>query len=103
MKLKLTTTAEAELEVINQKLTDAEESGNEYEVYYELTEHETLVTDAGLYVDSAYEENEFDNLEEWCMMVGESEYDPKYLKKHPTAVFDKVTKMINEGLLVVVN
>jgi hypothetical protein len=101
MKLQLTAKAEAELEIINQKLIDAEENDNEYEVYDELTEHETLVTDAGLYVDGAYEENEFSNLEKWCKNVGKSEFVPKYLKKHPTAVLDKVNKMIQEGLVVV--
>ena len=95
MKLQLTAKAEAKLEVINQRIMENEEA------YNELTEYETLVTDAGLYVEGAYEENEFTNLEKWCKNVGKSEYIPKYLKKHPTAVLDKVNKMIDEGLVVV--
>jgi diphthamide synthase (EF-2-diphthine--ammonia ligase) len=96
MKLKLTSKAEAELELINAKFEENEDA------YFELTEYETLVTDAGMYEQGAYAENEFKNLEKWCKLVGKSEYVPKYLKKHPTAVLDKVNKMINEGLLVVV-
>ena len=96
MKLQLTSKAEAELELINAKFEENED------VYFELTEYETLVTDAGMYEQGAYVENEFKSLEKWCKLVGKSEYVPKYLKKHPTAVLDKVNKMISEGLLVVV-
>ena len=95
MKLQLTTTAETELEVINDRIMSDESE------YGELSERELLVSDAELYVEGSYEENEFDNLEEWCMLVGESEYNFEYLKKYPTVVFDKVTRMINEGILVV--
>jgi hypothetical protein len=96
MHLEMTRLFEVELEMINERIIENEEA------YDHLNEKETLITDAGLYVDGAYEENEFSNLEQWCKLVGESEYDPKYLKQHPTAVLDKVNKMINEGILVVV-
>lgn len=96
MKIVLTDKAEAELKIINTRLEEDDD------VYVELTEYETLVTDAGMYEQGAYAENEFKNLEKWCKLVGKSEYVSKYLKKHPTAVLDKVNKMISEGLVVVV-
>jgi hypothetical protein len=95
MYLEMTKLFEAELEMINSGIIEDESA------YDRLSEKELLVVDAGLYVDGAYEENEFSNLEQWCELVGQSEYDPKYLKKHPTAVLDKINKMINEGILVV--
>jgi len=95
MKLKLTTTAKKELKVINVRIMEDDSA------YDKLTEHEILLTDAELYVEGAYEDNEFDNLEEWCSNVGQSEYDPKYLKKHPNVVIEKINKMINKDLLVV--
>lgn len=96
MKIVLTGKAETELEIINERIMEDDE------VYYDLTEFELLVTDAELYVNGTYAENEFKNLEKWCKLVGKSEYVSKYLKKHPTAVLDKVNKMIQEGLIVVV-
>jgi hypothetical protein len=96
MKLELTKMAKAKLKVIYAKIEVDEEA------YDNLTEQELLMTDAELYVEDAYEENEFSNLEQWCKLVGKSEFIPKYLKKHPTAVLDKVNKMINEGIVVVV-
>lgn len=95
MHLEMTKLFEAELEMINSGIIEDESA------YDRLSEKELLVVDAGLYVEGAYEENEFDNLKEWCNMVGKSEYDSKYLKKHPTAVLDKVNKMIQEKILVV--
>ena len=96
MKLELTETAKQELKVINKKINDDDSA------YDNLTKRELLLTDAELYVEDAYEENEFDNLEEWCKLAQESEYDPKYLEKHPNACFDKVNLMIEQNMLVLV-
>lgn len=95
MKLKLTKIAIKELKVINKKINDDDDA------YDNLTERELLLTDAELYVDGAYEDNEFDNLEDWCKDVQESEYDPEYLELNPNACFDKVKLMINENILIV--
>ena len=96
MKLELTETAKQELKVINKKINDDDSA------YDNLTERELLLTDAELYVEEAYEDNEFDNLEDWCKLAQQSEYDPKYLEKHPNACFDKVNLMIEQNILVLV-
>lgn len=97
MKLKLTESAELELKIINKRIEEDEEA------YDSLNEHELLVVDAELYFEGGYIENEFDNLDEWCQEVGIEEYDPKYLKKYPNVVKDKVNEMINEGLITIIN
>jgi hypothetical protein len=93
MRLQLTETAKQELKVINAKI---EADDNAYD---NLTERELLLTDAELYVEEAYEDNEFDNLEDWCKLAQQSEYDPKYLEKHPNACFDKVSEMLKLNIL----
>jgi hypothetical protein len=93
MRLQLTKTAKQELKVINAKI---EADDNAYD---NLTERELLLTDAELYVEEAYEDNEFDNLEDWCKLAQQSEYDPKYLEKHPNACFDKVSEMLKLNIL----
>ena len=95
MRLELTKIAKKELKVINKKIN------NDDNAYDNLTERELLLTDAELYVEGAYEDNEFDNLEDWCKDVQESEYDPEYLIEKPNACFDKISLMLNENILVV--
>jgi len=95
MHLEMTKVFEVELEMINVKIIEDESA------YDNMNEKELLILDADLYINGAYEENEFKDLEKWCKLVGKSEYVPKYLKKHPTAVLDKVNKMIQEGIIVV--
>jgi len=97
MKLQLTESAELELKVINKRIEEDDEA------YDSLNEHELLVVDAELYVEGGYIENEFDDLDEWCREVGGGEYDPKYLAKHPNVVKDKINKMIDKGLITIVN
>jgi hypothetical protein len=96
MHLEMTKLFEVELEMINARIIEDDFA------YDNLNEKELLITDADLYINGAYEENEFSNLEQWCKLVGKSEFVPKYLKQHPTAVLDKVNRMINEGIVVVV-
>lgn len=95
MHLEMTKEFEIELKMINARIIEDESA------YDRLNKKEILITDADLYINSAYEENEFDNLEEWCILVGELEYNSDYLKKNPTVVLDKVNKMIQEGIVVV--
>lgn len=95
MHLEMTKEFEIELEMINARIIEDESA------YDRLNKKEILITDADLYINGAYEENEFDNLEEWCTLVGELEYNPDYLKKNPTVVLDKVNRMIQEGIVVV--
>jgi hypothetical protein len=68
MKIKLTAQAEQELTVINVKM---EETDGEY--YSEMSKRERLITDAGLYVDDAYVDNVFNDLDVWCEATGEGE------------------------------
>lgn len=95
MHLEMTKEFEIELEMINARIIEDESA------YDRLNKKEILITDADLYINGAYGENEFDNLEEWCTLVGELEYNPDYLKKNPTVVLDKVNRMIQEGIVVV--
>jgi len=94
MKLQLTKQAELELKVINAKIK-ADDSA-----YDQLNERELLITDAMLYVEDAYAEaSEFDNLNEYCNAVQESEYDDEYEDKN--AVLNKINKMIADNILTV--
>jgi hypothetical protein len=104
MKFVLTKEAKKELKAINKRIDEALESDffDDYdEVMDEMSKRELLVLDAGFYVDGAYCENKFDDLDEWCREVQEIEYNPKYLSYHPDAVKDKVNKMIEENIIII--
>ena len=100
MKLQLTKQAELELERIN-KLYGDEES-LEFDNWNKMNKSEILITDAGLYTDECYESNAFENLEEWCKLVQELEYNEEYSKKHPNIVFKKINKMIKANILEII-
>jgi len=104
MKFVLTKEAKKELKVINKRIHEALESdffdGYDDEMD-KMSERELLVLDAGFYVDGAYCENKFNDLDEWCREVQEIEYDPKYLIDHPDAVKDKVIKMFEENIIII--
>ena len=91
MKLELTKQAELELEVVNAKFDD---EGLEYE---DLNDREILIADAGMYCDGAYIDNEFTDLKEWARELGmcESETDSD-------AMFEKLSMMIDDGILSIV-
>jgi hypothetical protein len=98
MKFELTQQAAAELEAISKRIDDA--GDDNYEVVCEsLNERELLVCDAGMYVDGAYEENEFDDLNKWCLSTGNMEYNQTYLNTNPNAVREKINTMLREGLI----
>ncbi len=62
-----------------------------------MSELETLITDAGMYCDGAYIDNEFTDLKEWTRELGmcESETDSD-------AMFEKINKMIELEIVKVV-
>jgi len=91
MKLQLTEKANQQLEKLD------------YDVdYHECSEYDQLLQDAMLYVEDGYEENEFDDLNEWCISVGSAEYDQTYLNAHPNAVREKIDKMLRENIITIV-
>jgi hypothetical protein len=101
MKLQLTPQAEQELAAINQRIDEAGDEGYD-DMCGSLNRREQLITDAGMYTDGAYEENEFDNLNEWCISVGNAEYQQTYLNTHPNAVREKIDMMLREGIITIV-
>ena len=100
MKLQLTKTTEVELNRLNNLYGD--EKSPEYDYWDKMSELEVLITDAGMYVDGAYEENTFDDLNEWCKIVGPMEYQQTYLNTHPYAVKNKIDKMLRKGIIEIV-
>ncbi len=97
MKIVLTENTQKEIERLN--LLYGEENSLEYDNWDKMSELEVLVTDAGMYADGAYEENTFDDLNEWCRIVGPMEYDQTYLNTHPNVVRTKIDKMLHLNLI----
>jgi len=101
MKIYLKENTQKELERLN--LLYGEENSPEYDNWDKMSELERLITDAGLYVDGAYEENSFDDLNEWCVIVGSMEYKQTYLNTHPHAVRNKIDEMLRLNLIEIIN
>ena len=97
MKIFLTEQAAQELTRLNNLYGD--ETSPEYDNWDDMSELEMLVTDAGMYAEGAYVENEFDDLQEWCREVGPLEYNQTYLNTHPNAVREKVDRMLRENMI----
>ena len=100
MKITLTENAQKELERLN-NLYGSEESP-EYDNWDKMSELETLIVDAEMYVDEAYINNSFndlDDLNEWCKAVGPIEYKQSYLDEHPNVVREKIDKMLQLNLI----
>jgi hypothetical protein len=100
MKLQLTKTAELELKRLNNLY--GEEDSPEYDYWDKMSELEVLITDAGMYVDGAYEKNTFDDLNEWCKSVGSMEYEKTYLNTHPNVVRNKIDEMLRNSIIEIV-
>ena len=100
MKIVLKENTQKELERLN--LLYGEENSPEYDNWDKMSKLETLITDAGLYAEGAYEENEFDDLNEWCKIVGPMEYEQTYLNIHPNAVRNKIDKMLRLNLIEII-
>jgi len=97
MKIILKENTQKEIERLN--LLYGEENSPEYDYWEKMSELETLIADAGMYANGAYEENEFDDLNEWCKSVGPMEYEQTYLNTHPNAVRSKINKMLSENII----
>jgi len=95
MKLEITEKTELEINRLNDLYGD--ENSPEYDYWDKMSELETLITDAGMYCDSAYIDNEFTDLKEWARELGmcESETDSD-------AMFEKINKMIELEIVKVV-
>ena len=97
MKIILTKNTQKELERLNNLYGD--ENSPEYDNWDKMSKLEILITDAGMYADGAYEENEFDDLNEWCRVVGPMEYEETYLNTHPNVVRNKIDLMLHKNLI----
>lgn len=97
MKLQLTPQAESELQVINQRIIDAGDDGYD-DVCESLNKHERLITDAGMYVNEAYVDNTFSNLDVWCEETGEGEFKDN----HKMRVKRNIGKMLMEDIISIV-
>ena len=97
MKITLKENTQKELKRLN--LLYGEENSLEYDNWEKMSELETLITDAGMYADGAYEENKFDDLNEWCKSVGPMEYEQTYLNTHPNIVRSKINKMLRKNII----
>ena len=93
MKIKLTEKAKIELQRIN----SIDEESNEFVEYHDMPEVDQLTIDAELYETSAYIDNEFDDLNEWCQGTAESEYDDS----DGDVVRLKIDKMIKLELITI--
>jgi hypothetical protein len=76
-----------ELELINNRF--AEEDSIDFDNWELMTDEEILITDAAMFVDEAYCDNEFDSLEEFTKNVSEGEGD----------TIENTIKRLNEMLL----
>ena len=97
MKIILKENTQKEIERLN--LLYGEENSLEYDCWEKMSELEVLIADAGMYADGAYEQNEFDDLNEWCRIVGPMEYEQTYLNTHPNAVRSKIDEMLRKNII----
>jgi len=92
MKLRLTKTAKQELKELNVKLEKID-----YD-YHKCNKRERLIQDAILYVEDAYINNHFKNLDSWCLKTGKSEFINDYKMR----VKKNIGKMIIEDIITIV-
>ena len=82
---------EKELELINNRF--AEEDSIDYDNWHLMTDEEILITDAAMFVDEAYCDNEFDSLEEFAKNASEGEGG--ILEN----TIKRLNEMLNKGIL----
>ena len=82
---------EVELELINKRF--AEEDSNEYDDWHLMTNEEILITDAAMFVDEVYCDNEFNSLEEFAKNASEEEGDTV------ENTIKRLNEMLNKGIL----
>jgi len=85
--MKLEFLKQEELETINNRF--AEEESTEYDDWDLMTDEEILITDAAMFVDEAYCDNEFNSLEEFAKNASEEEGD----------TIENTIKRLNEMLI----
>lgn len=97
MKIIIKKSTSTELKRLNNKYGD--EMSSDFDNWSEMSEEETLITDACMYADGAYIKNKFDNLKTWCRELGPNEYQQTYLNTHPDVVYNKVQMMLKNNLI----
>jgi hypothetical protein len=80
-----------ELELINNRF--AEEDSIDYDNWHLMTDEEILITDAAMFADEAYCENEFNLLEEFAKNASEGEGDTI------ENTIKRLNEMLNKGIL----
>jgi hypothetical protein len=89
--MKLEFLKQEELEAINNRF--AEEESIEYDDWDLMTDEEILITDAAMFVDEAYCDNEFDSLEEFAEKLSLEEGDTV------ENTIKRLNEMLNKGIL----
>jgi hypothetical protein len=97
MKIILTEKTQQELESIYNRF--ANESSPDFDNWEEMTDLELLITDAELYVNGAYIENNFTNLDEWCSKTACGEYETK----DGNLVKQKINKMLELNIIQIID
>jgi hypothetical protein len=89
--MKLEFVKEKELELINNRF--AEEDSIDYDNWDLMTNEEILITDAAMFVDEVYCDNEFNSLEEFAKNASECEGDTV------ENTIKRLNEMLNKGIL----
>jgi hypothetical protein len=89
--MKLEFLKQEELEAINNRF--AEEDSNEFDDWDLMTNEEILITDAAMFVDEAYCDNEFNSLEEFAKNASKEEGDTV------ENTIKRLNEMLNKGIL----
>lgn len=87
MKLQLTKTAQQQLAKLDFEID-----------YHECSEYAQLLLDAMLYVENAYVNNKFKNLDNWCLRTGKGEFQDD----HKMRVKENIGKMLIEDIITIV-
>lgn len=87
-KIKLTNKCKTRLKVINS-------DEDLYDNYHDLSNEDKLIVDAGMYEDGVYVDNEFDDLDVWCLDTAKCEFENGDLM----LVKNKITQMLELGLI----
>jgi hypothetical protein len=96
MKIQLAKGIKAEVNRLN-KLYGDEKSPN-YERWYKMNKREHLIIDAMLYVEDAYVNNQFKNLDNWCLRTGKGEVPNDYRMR----VKKNIGKMLMEDIITII-
>jgi hypothetical protein len=95
MKLQLTKTAKQELKTLTVSLN--KQYGDDWP-HHKLKSRERLLLDAMLYIEEAYVNNSFKQLDNWCKRTGEGEFQNDYRMR----VKKNIGKMLIEDIVTIV-